>query len=73
MNSANAQVCLEVSLKKKKISCCKGEKKEKKIHIANEIFFLFGIQSAPCRVSNTQCSINAEWISAEGKYRARCS
>lgn len=37
MNSANAQVCLEVSFEKKTFTT----KKKKKIHIANEIFFLF--------------------------------
>lgn len=41
MNSANAQVCLEVSFEKSQKKKTKIQPKKKKIHIANEIFFFF--------------------------------
>lgn len=41
MNSANAQVCLEVSFEKSQKKKIHLQPKKKKIHIANEILFLF--------------------------------
>lgn len=47
MNSANAQVCLEVSFEKSQKKIKHLQPKKKKIHIANEILFFFCLLYSP--------------------------